>query len=229
MPQPTLPAATADQVPATTRTASASATATAVPATATATLPLHGVTVTGRIHADLPPVRFTLLTDGSPTSEGVLRISAIEIRHGNASAVAQRIAGLRTETPVIAGSPPLELLDMNFDGYTDVRLIESRPAGPNLPYLNWLYDPASGKFVESAALNAITAPRFDADKRELRSEWRDGANIYGTDVHGFRDGKLLPLRREAKFYQRAGVFTLQLSHWIDGAWRVVETRAGHDP
>ena len=188
----------------------------------------HAITVKARIHPDLPETSFTLVADNAPESAGVLRVRAIEIRRGNVAEPSQRIEGLATDTPWSATAPGFEVLDMNFDGYADIRLVESRPAGPNLPYLNWLYEPASGRFVESRALNQITSPRFDASARELRSDWRDSATRYGTDVFAFRDGQPVPLRRETKVYQRPGVFTLQLSRWTDGAWRVVETREGRD-
>lgn len=187
------------------------------------------ITIKGRIHPDLPEATFTLVADGAPQATGVLHVRAIEIQPGNASEPAQRIEGLATDTPWSATAPALELLDMNFDGFADIRLVESRPAGPNVPYLNWLYDPASGRFVESRGLNAITSPQFDAKARELRSDWRDGASRFGTDVYTFRDGQPVPLRRETKTYQRAGVFSLHTSRWVDGAWRVVETRQGRDP
>lgn len=188
----------------------------------------YNTTIKGRIHADLPEASFTLLADGAPDASGVLHVRSIDIRRGNAAETRQRIDGLSTDTPWSASAPGFELLDMNFDGYADMRLIESQPAGPNLPYLNWLYVPVSGQFVASRALNAITAPRFDAAARELHSDWRDSASRYGTDTYAFRDGELVPVRRQTRNYTRAGVYTLQLSRWSDGAWRVVETRQGHD-
>ncbi len=186
------------------------------------------VTIQGRIRADLPKASFTLLTDGPPASDGMLHVRAIEIRHGNSATPTQRIEGLATETPSSAMVPALEILDMNFDGYADIRLVESRPAGPNVPYLNWIYDPASARFAESRDLNAIPSPRFDAKAREIHAQWRDGAIRYGTDVYIFRDGQLVPARREAKVYQRSGVFSLQTSRWVEGTWRVEKTREGRD-
>jgi hypothetical protein len=188
----------------------------------------HAITIKARIHPDLPEASFTLVADSAPEPAGVLHVRAIEIRRGNVAEPAQRIEGLATDSPWSATAPPFEVLDMNFDGYGDIRLVGSRPAGPNVPYLNWLYDPASGRFVESRALNEITSPRFDSTARELRSDWRDSATRYGTDIYAFREGQLLPLRREAKNYKRPGEFTLQVSRWTDGAWRVVETREGRD-
>lgn len=189
----------------------------------------HAVTINGRIHADQPESQFTLLADGPPQDTGVLHVRAIEIRRTGTAEPVQRIDGLATDTPWSASAPGLQLLDMNFDGYTDMRLIDGRPAGPNVPYLNWLYEPAGNRFTASPALDAITAPRFDAVAREVHSDWRDGASRYGSDSYAFRDGTLIPLRREIKNYQQAGVFTLEISRWEDGAWRVIETRDGRDP
>jgi hypothetical protein len=201
----------------------------AAPAAASATNTSHNVTIKGRIHADLTEMTFTLVGDSAPESDGVLRVRAIEIRRGTEAEPWQRIGGLVTETPSSVAAPGLELLDMNFDGYADIHLVEARPAGPNVPYLNWLYDPASGRFVENRALNAIASPRFDAQKREVRSDWRDGAARYGTDIYVFRDGQPVPVRREANEYKRPGVYALQVSRWVDGAWQVVETRERRDP
>lgn len=189
----------------------------------------YTTTIKGRVRVDLPEARFTVYADGAPGDVGVLKVRAIEVRYADAAAPAQRIDGLATDTPWSASAPGLALLDMNFDGYQDLRLIERRPAGPNLPYLNWLYDPDHQRFVESPALNAITAPRFDASKRELHSDWRDSAARYGTDSYTFRAGRLVPLRRETRTYTGTGVFTVQVSNWTDGAWRVVQTRPGRDP
>jgi hypothetical protein len=189
----------------------------------------YAVTIKGRIHPDLPESRFTLLADGAPQETGVLHVRTIEIRRTDTADPAQRIDGLATDTPWSVSAPGFELLDMNFDGYADMRMIESRPAGPNLPYLNWLYDPTNSQFVASPVLNTIPAARFDAAAREVHSEWRDSASRYGRDTYAFRDGQLVPLRREEKNYRQAGVFTLRISRWADGAWRAVETRDGRDP
>ncbi|MGB7950314.1 MAG: hypothetical protein WCH75_21715, partial [Candidatus Binatia bacterium] len=114
-----------------------------------------------RIHAELPEFVFTLVGDRLSESKDTLHVKKIEVRRGASSAPVQVIEGLDTATPISSNTPALAVLDMNFDGYGDIRLVESRPAGPNIPYLNWLFDPGSGRFVESRALNAITSPQFD--------------------------------------------------------------------
>lgn len=149
---------------------------------------------------------------------------AIDVRRGAAPAVWQRI-----DVPASAEAPEVEVMDLNFDGFADVRVIDVRPAGPNVTYLNWLYEPASGRFVKSDVLDALIAPQFDAARREVRSSWREGATRYGSDTHVFRDGQLAPVTRELKDYKAPGVFTLRVSRWENGAWTLVETREGRDP
>jgi hypothetical protein len=212
------------------REAAAPAPATPPPApSAAATSADYRVTVQGRIHADLPEMSFTLVTDSGPQTASRLRVRSIEIRRGAEVQPWQRISGLDTETPRTEGAPELEVRDLNFDGYADIRLIERLPAGPDVPYLNWLYDPASGRFVESPALNAITAPQFDAAAREIRSDWRESATRYGTDIYALRDGQPVLVRRETKDYKRPGVYTRQVLRRVDGDWHVIETREGRDP
>lgn len=185
--------------------------------------------ITARIHPDLPEMRFTLRADAAPDASGTLFVKAIEIRRGTDTEPVQRITGLDTQTPWSLPAPGFEAVDMNFDGYADIRLVESRPAGPQLPWLHWLYDPASGRFVASPALNDLGSPRPDAAARELTSDWRDSAARYGTDHYAFQGGQPVPLRREARDYQGPGVYTLTVSRWVDGRWQVVQSRPGRDP
>jgi len=182
-----------------------------------------------RIHAQLPEFVFTLVGDQLSESKDTLHVKKIEVRRGVSSEPIQVIEGLDTATPISSNLPALAVLDMNFDGYGDIRLVESQPAGPNIPYLNWLFEPGSGRFVESPALNAITSPEFDPENRKIRSNWRDGATRYGTDVYVVeKDGPVL-VRKELKVYKAPGVYTSQVSELIDGVWKIVEQREVRDP
>ncbi|NJW55274.1 XAC2610-related protein, partial [Salinimicrobium oceani] len=57
--------------------------------------------------------------------------------------------------------------DMNFDGRTDFRLIEFLPAGPNIPYLYWIYNPEQDLFEANSAYTEIIFPDFDNEKKEI--------------------------------------------------------------
>jgi hypothetical protein len=199
-----------------------------------ATAPTEGQTpsdptIRFRIHPALPEFTFTLVGDRPAGSSETLHVKTIEIRRGAATEPFQVIEGLDTATPLATDTPGLAVLDMNFDGYGDIRLVEFQPAGPNVPYLNWLFDPTSGRFVENRALNAITSPQFDPATREIRSDWRDGATRYGTDVYVFREGGPVLVRKEVKDYKGPGIYTLQVSRLVDGVWQVVEQRDVREP
>lgn len=179
----------------------------------------HGVTVRHSIHPSLPELSFALRSEQD--ASGMLRVSAIEVRSGHATEPVQVIDGIDAEAAASAGTAPLEVLDMNFDGYLDLRIVQFRSAGPNTPYLNWLFDPASGRFVESRALNELVSPRFDANRREIRSEWRDGPTRYGMDVYAYESGRLVPVRKEERAYRGPGVYDFTVSRFEDGAWKTI--------
>lgn len=184
------------------------------------------VEIRARIHPSLPEMRFTLV--GEPAADGLLHVHAIEVRREGSDDIVQRIGGLDTETPSDTQSPGLDLLDLDFDGYADLRLIERRPAGPNVIFRHWLYEPKSGRFVAKPALDRIVAPTPDPASRELRSDWRDGAATYGTDFYVWRGGQPRPIRRETRRYTAPGVYALQRWRFVDGRWKLVEKRQGRD-
>ena len=72
--------------------------------------------------------------------------------------------------------------DMNYDGNDDFRIVEFLPAGPNIPYLYYLYDPAIAGFVYSKAYETITSPEFPGNS-EIRSQWRESAGKWGIDTY----------------------------------------------
>ena len=201
----------------------------AAPAAARAEQSAVRYTIRQQIHANLPELAFTLVGDRPAAADDTVGIARIEIREAAATEPLQVIAGLDAQPPLVDGRPAAEILDMNFDGYGDFRLVQSRSAGPNTPYLNWLFDPARRAFVESRELNEIPSARFDADHREIRSDWRDGANRYGTDIYVFQDGRPILVRKEEKTYQAPGVYRLKKSRLVDGTWKTVEEKEVREP
>ncbi len=181
-------------------------------------------TLRGLVHPSLPQFDFTVTGEAREGADE-LHARSITIRSASASEPLQRIEGLDTQTPIVDGKPALEVRDMNFDGYADLRIVQSRSAGPNTEYRNWLFDPQRGRFSASPELDAIASPRFDAARGEIRSEWRDGATHYGTDVYVYRAGRPVPVRREERIYKAPGVYVLRSSERADGAWRTLEERA----
>lgn len=120
----------------------------------------------------------------------VLQVHSLVVRRAGVAEPLQVIDGLQTETPWPPDAPGLEAVDMNFDGHPDLRLIEFRAAGPNTPWRHWLYDPVSARFVASEALDALSPTRFDAERRQVIVDWRDGAARSGRDRYVWQGGAL---------------------------------------
>lgn len=181
-----------------------------------------GPTFRASVHPDLPEFLFTLRGKPLDASGGIYRIESIEIRRGTAPEPDQVIEGLDTETPISDNFPGLEVLDMNFDDYGDLRIVAFSPAGPNIPYLNWLFDPASARFVRAAGLDAIVSPIFDREARRIRSAWRDGATRYGTDIYSVIEDNPVLVRKELKEYSEPGAYRWTVTELVDGDWKTVE-------
>ena len=93
--------------------------------------------------------------------------------------------------------------DMNFDGYTDFRLMEFPTAGPNTYWYFWLYDPHTGTFYRSMEYedSNLVSPEFDQDNKTIICFHRDGMGIYGTEYYFIENGHLLLVRDEHTEYQ----------------------------
>lgn len=181
-------------------------------------------TLRSRIHSDLPEFTFTLIGSVGSEPAGGRPTARIEIRRDAEARPSQTIDALEVEAAGPDRAPALEAIDMNFDGYADLRVPQFLPAGPNVPYLNWLFEPASGRFLRSAELDAMTSPVFDGEARQIRSEWRDGATRYGTNLYGIVEGRPVLVRKTVKEYTQPGMYTLTVSEFVGGEWKVVDRR-----
>jgi LysM repeat protein len=91
------------------------------------------------------------------------------------------LPAVTTATPLNnAGS--LVVGDVNYDGNDDFRIIEFLPAGPNVPYLYYIYDPGSRNFVFNETYRKIISPEFPGNS-EIRSKWRESAGKWGIDTY----------------------------------------------
>lgn len=163
-----------------------------------------------------------LVLYGTPTGTGLLRVEALRLTHEGA--VVQTETGLDAEVP--ADGAPVTAEDVNFDGYTDVRMMAGLPAGPNVSYLYWLYAPATGRFEPAPALEALSAPTFDPATQTIASEWRDGPARYGRDVYRWEGDELVLVRQEERTYTAPGVYDVVVRERQGGALVETDRQAG---
>jgi LysM repeat protein len=85
--------------------------------------------------------------------------------------------------------------DMNYDGNDDFRIVRNLPAGPNIPYLYYIYDPTTRQFVYNEAYGKITSPEFPGNP-EIRSKWRESAGKWGINTFTIANNIPTLTRRE---------------------------------
>jgi len=113
----------------------------------------------------------------------------------SAAGKSRAVFDVDSRAPMTMEANGFEFGDFNFDGYTDFRLIEFLPAGPNVAYYSAIYDPATGRHVTSDALNMVSAPAFDAETKLVVSEWRGNAATHGSDQFAWDAGVLVLRKR----------------------------------
>ena len=84
----------------------------------------------------------------------------------------------------------LLLNDINFDGYTDLMLVQLIPAAPDIPYYYWKYNKKSHLFERDTSLEDITSPDFDPDQQTITSFWRSSAVDHGVSTYKYIDGQI---------------------------------------
>jgi hypothetical protein len=176
---------------------------------------------TTSIHRDLPDARFELKggTDGP-----VAVVREIEFYWQDENTPVQVISTGGARTMDLRGRG-FVLEDMNFDGYTDLRVQAFVPAGPNIPYLYWLYDPKTGRFKGSRELEEIASPVFDPHERVIRSVNRNGAAVHVSRTYRWVDGVPRLLRvEETRVHPDEGVREVAVRELENGQWVTTQRR-----
>lgn len=155
------------------------------------------------INPSLPSFDFSLVWH-EDEKEGLRVLDRIEIRRKGEPQPFQILSPVESSLSPEIQNNGFEVLDLNFDGYLDLRVIRFTPAGPNMPYQNWLWSKAEDKFIPSPALDQITSPQFDAESREIVSHWRSNAAESGSDVYSYDDEAPVLIHREADAYDGSG-------------------------
>lgn len=104
------------------------------------------------------------------------------------------LPAIETSTP-INDANSLIVGDMNYDGNDDFRIVKNQPAGPNIPYIYYIYDPATRKFVYNEAYGKVTSPEFPGNS-EIRSQWRESAAKWGIDTYFISNNNPILTQRE---------------------------------
>ncbi len=100
-----------------------------------------------------------------------------------------------TSCPDPGSGSDIIIEDMDFDGIKDFRIVAMIPAGPNIPYICFLWDKKSGMFVHAEFLDDMTSPEFDSKAKTIISNNRESANLYTREAYKYSNG--MPLLIES--------------------------------
>ncbi len=124
---------------------------------------------------------------GTVDAAGNMKIGTISITQRvedvGQGGLSQNINSMPVETSTALNDPNSLLVgDMNYDGNDDFRIVKLIAAGPNIPYLYYIYDPATHTFIYNEAYANITSPEFPGNS-QIRSRWRESAAKAGVDTY----------------------------------------------
>ena len=183
-----------------------------------ALLPNVVVQCQSNINPALPSFNFRLVGHRDDAS-GLDILHHIEMTRGGEATPFQTISPVNSSVPASVANYGFEAIDLNFDGYLDMRVISSPPVGANIPYKNWLWSTPKRKFVANPALDKITSPQFDANEQEITSQWRSNAAEHGTDVYAYDGDVPVLIHRETQTYGADGSCTRVYYDQIDDELR----------
>lgn len=148
------------------------------------------------INPGLPPLALTLIWHADAVSrEHVL--DRIDIRRADETEPFQTISDVGARLAPEVENAGFEMLDLNFDGFLDIRVTRVTPAGASAPFRNWLWSKEDGRFAANPPLDEIASPEFDAESQEIVSRWRANAAEHGTDVYSYEGATPVLVHRES--------------------------------
>jgi hypothetical protein len=93
----------------------------------------------------------------------------------------------------------VQLMDFNFDGRKDIRVMRMAADLTNPEHNYWLWDEAERTFTSSAILDSIQQPMFDNERKMVSSQWYDGGLHRGGSTFRYENGRLRMVSNMEKF------------------------------
>jgi hypothetical protein len=89
-----------------------------------------------------------------------------------------------------------ESIDINFDGYDDLKVWTAASAGPNSGYAYWLYDPAKGAFQRRQDLDDLLSGfdvSVDPATKTVSVSGRDSCCAWSVDAYRWTNDQLMKI------------------------------------
>ena len=151
-------------------------------------------TFEGKIHPDLPRYVFHLI--GDLESNTFVRI---DVSRESEPTVIQSLQIPEADRPY-RGTRYFQLEDVNFDGYSDIKLLSFSGATGNGYYYYWLFDRKTDQFVFSQEFSKFCNPILHPETREIETHAVRGkaGMIYIDETFRVIDGRPVLVRRESE-------------------------------
>ena len=121
-------------------------------------------------------------------------------REGILPEMALQVENMRCPCPMPDGQfPAVQLMDFDFDGHKDIRVMRMTANLTNPDHNYWLWDPAEKTYRASAVLDSIQQPMFDQGRKMVSSQWYDGGLHRGGSTFRYVDGRLTMVSNMEKF------------------------------
>lgn len=119
--------------------------------------------------------------------------------------------------------PAVELMDFDFDGWKDFRIMRAAPDLSHPRHRYWLYDPRTNAFAPSSMLDSIQDPQFDPLRQLVSSQWYARRDLRGGSTFRYVDGRLTLMSNMEKYtegdHERWVIWGMK-----DGRFQPVEER-----
>jgi hypothetical protein len=186
-----------------------------------------GMTCTFLIHPKLPLFTFHFAGQADNT------FGNLDITSGTSSEVIQTIEN-STDPNAIApakAESALTVVDANFDGYKDLKLLSTCGVTGNCSYDFYLYDPRANEFVHNDFLSGLVTPSFDQQKKQVLTS--SNSSVYDTQSETYRyenDGRYTLIRKEASTWDRDARTITQRTYEIrNGQMELVDSKTTPEP
>ena len=136
-------------------------------------LPLYLITIRGKINKENGYEYFTP--------------KEFEIRDKSTGKVIQKIITFWMNT-ISKSDDMIQIVDMNFDGYLDFRLLIDRGVTGNDWYASYLYDPKTHKFILNKHLTGQSGLTFDAKNKQVVTYTRCGGCLEFMKYYKYQNG-----------------------------------------
>ena len=150
----------------------------------------------------LSEIRFFVSSHMDMRSGAQCQVDAVDLNDKATKKLLQHLelAGVATICPTPDGHfLSVEVMDFNFDGRSDFRIMKAGTDPNHAAHRYWLFDPATTGFKPSAPLDSLYDPIFDRQRKMVSSQWMESPTHRGGSNFRFDGDKLTMVSNMEKF------------------------------